>query len=95
MFPINVPSTGTYRIGARHPTYLDRIAGKPVNNAINSQYQIMQNTLLMGYSDMVNVRNFKAQHKTYIKTQLIIFRNKLLNQANKSTANCKSIYVKK
>ena len=53
-----VPSTGTHIIGASKMIYLGYNARKPVDCAIQTQYQIIQNTLPLGYLDIVDVKNY-------------------------------------
>ena len=57
-----VPSIGTHIIGVRRMNYLDYNARKPVDCAIQNQYQNIQNTLPLGYLDIVDVKNYDLRN---------------------------------
>ena len=57
-----MPSTGTHIIGVRRMICLGYNARKPVDCAIQNQYQNIQNTLPMGYLDIVDVKNYNIRN---------------------------------
>ena len=57
-----MPFTGTHIIGARRMIYYDSSARKHVDCAIQTQYQIIQNTLPLGYLDIADVKNYDLRN---------------------------------